>query len=113
MSAEQFDINAYLWCDCAEHERQTCDKCAVRGHIASLTRELEEAREALRPFAECDVLLSTSHYNGESASQSYSVRTDKELTHEHFRRAHDVLSRSERDHAVEPRSELGVAEIDE
>lgn len=44
-------MNAYLRCDCASVENQTCDKCAVRGYVASLTRELEEARKALKPFS--------------------------------------------------------------
>jgi hypothetical protein len=48
MEAERFDVEGYLRCDCASVENQTCDKCAVRGHIASLTRELEEAKDDLR-----------------------------------------------------------------
>lgn len=50
--AEAFDVNAYLTCDCAQVENQTCDKCAVRGHIAALARELEEARTQRGAFPE-------------------------------------------------------------
>lgn len=48
MEAERFDVNAYLRCDCASVENQTCDKCAVRGHIASLSRELEDSRVSFK-----------------------------------------------------------------
>ena len=41
--SEPFDVNAYLRCDCASVANQTCDKCAVRAHIATL-------RDALTPF---------------------------------------------------------------
>lgn len=44
MQLERFNVDDYLRCDCASVANQTCDKCAVRGHIDALQRFASEAK---------------------------------------------------------------------